>query len=591
MNDRRWLIAGATAGLLFGLVPEWFGAQLGAPISDLAADAAIGIVAIWCGLVAWRFRAADPTGKLLCLYGITWFVGSYGAVPIPVLAHLATAFQGYYVLVLGVLVLIDGSGRIASWPARLAVIGLIATLLTRTASRLFLLDPATAFPGCPTTDPGCTPNPFLIASAQPVYDAIEGLAPRLFLAFALLALAIVVIRFGGASGLRRRLLLPALLAAGISVLALALDLIRRQGPLPEDVFEVVKWTFTFARLVIPLAFLLGVVERRMARLGVADLVLELGTTAPRDDLRDALRHALGDPSLEVVVIDAEPADPTSAPLDASPEAPAESDGSPRASTTLSRGGRSVATILHDPALRQDPDLVASVGAAVGLAIENDHLAAQLQKRLDEVRASRARIVAAADAERTRLERDIHDGAQQRLLALMIDLRLTRDALAGDRTTDVTGRLDQLILDLRGATEELRELARGVRPAILADAGLGPALQTLAERSGLPIELTVDVPRRLDPAVESAAYFVVSESIANVVRHASATLARVAVSLDRPGSRLLIDVRDDGVGGARLDHGSGIRGLQDRVEAMGGQLVLESAPGGGTSVRVELPCAS
>jgi signal transduction histidine kinase len=589
--SRRLLIGAAGAGLAYGLVPEWFAAQLGAPVSDLAADLASGVVAIWCGLVAWRFRPADPTGKLLCLYGITWFFGSYGALPLPVVAQLMTAFQGYYILVLAVLVLLEGSGRINSWPARLLIAGILATLVARTMSRLFLLDPIAAFPGCSSGDPGCAPNPFLIAPNLPAFEAIERLVPWLFFIFALSALAIVSTRFARATGLRRRLMLPALLAAGVSLLALASDLLRRQGILQPDVFEVVKWLFHAGRIAIPLAFLLGVVERRMARLAVADLVMELGTAPPRDRLREALRHALGDPSLDVMVPDTSATHWLSSEGGGFSVTSVPSADRDRATTTLERDMRPIATIVHDSALREDPELVASVGAAVGLAIENERLTAELRTQLAEVRASRTRIVAAADAERARLERDIHDGAQQRLLALMIELRLARERVGADPREEIAARLDRSILDLRSATDELRELARGVRPAILADAGLGPAVRTLAERATFPVELAIDLAGRLDAAVESAAYFVVTESIANVVRHASATVARVAISMDQGGNRVVIEVIDDGVGGASIDSGSGIRGLKDRVEALGGQLALESPAGNGTRIRAVLPCAS
>ena len=229
------------------------------------------------------------------------------------------------------------------------------------------------------------------------------------------------------------------------------------------------------------------------------------------------------------------------------------------------------------------------GKVPPLSIENQSLTAELQAQLDEVRASRSRIVAAADAERARLERDIHDGAQQRLLALMIQLRLAREALGADPNADLAPRLDQAMMDLRSATDELRELARGVRPAILADAGLGPAVRTLAERSSCPVELSIDLAGRLDAPVESAAYFVVAESLANVVRHASATVARVEISIEPDPGRVVVAVTDDGVGGASMDRGSGIRGLKDRVEALGGQLAVESPAGHGTRIRVELPC--
>ena len=337
---------------------------------------------------------------------------------------------------------------------------------------------------------------------------------------------------------------------------------------------------------MPIGFMLGLLRTQFDWSLVGRLVVELGGAPSPERIEAMVGATLHDPSVQLGYWS--PADHgfmDSAGRRIEPVASAT-----RAVAMVDRNGRSLAAIIHDPALLEDPGLVASVSAAVGLAIENQSLSADLQTQLDEVRASRARIVTAADAERARLERDIHDGAQQRLLALMIELRLAREAVDGNPTADLGARLDGAMASLRSATDELRELARGVRPAILADAGLGPAVRTLAERSGCPVELTIDLTGRLDAAVESAAYFVVAESLANVVRHASATVARVAISTESDPDRIVVAVTDDGVGGASVARGSGIRGLKDRVEALGGQLAVESRAGSGTRIRVELPCA-
>jgi signal transduction histidine kinase len=204
---------------------------------------------------------------------------------------------------------------------------------------------------------------------------------------------------------------------------------------------------------------------------------------------------------------------------------------------------------------------------------------------EQLAASRARIVAAADAERRRLERNLHDGAQQRLVSLAIALRevdaeldrdvdAAREALAGAR------------LELAEALDELRELARGIHPAVLSDRGLGPALQTLAARTPLPVEVTALPETRLPERVEAAAYFLVAEALTNVVKHAGATCAKVEITQD--AGRARIEVRDDGTGGAALAEGSSLRGLRDRLEALGGTLLLDSRDGAGTSVVGEIP---
>jgi signal transduction histidine kinase len=214
------------------------------------------------------------------------------------------------------------------------------------------------------------------------------------------------------------------------------------------------------------------------------------------------------------------------------------------------------------------------------------LDAELRASLEELRASRARIVEAGDAERRRLERDLHDGAQSRLVALKLLLSSAR--LRARRGADgVDAMLGDAIEELDTSLSELRELARGIHPAVLTDHGLEPALQALASRAPVPVEVQVDHEERLPGNVESAAYFVVSEALANVAKYAAATEAAVAVR--RTDGRVIVDVSDDGVGGADLTRGSGLRGLADRVAALDGRLSLESPAGRGTHLRAEIPC--
>jgi signal transduction histidine kinase len=204
----------------------------------------------------------------------------------------------------------------------------------------------------------------------------------------------------------------------------------------------------------------------------------------------------------------------------------------------------------------------------------------------EMRRSRARIVEATDAERRRLERDLHDGAQQRLVSLSIALRLARSHLRSDADESAVRSLDAASAELKTALVELRELARGIHPAILTEAGLGPAIDTLAARSTVPAAVLSVPDRRLSAGVEATAYFVVSEALANVAKYASATRATVAA--DCPGDDLRVEVADDGIGGADPAAGSGLRGLADRVAALGGSLVVESPAGGGTRVIATIP---
>jgi PAS domain S-box-containing protein len=206
----------------------------------------------------------------------------------------------------------------------------------------------------------------------------------------------------------------------------------------------------------------------------------------------------------------------------------------------------------------------------------------------ELRASRARIVAAGDAERRRIERDLHDGAQQRLVNLGLTLQIARSRLVNGSADVALETLDEAIVELTGATAELRELARGIHPAVLSDGGLAPALSALVERSQPRAKLLAAPSERMPSAVEATAYFVVAEALTNATRHASS--ANVEVRAERRDGRLEVEVRDDGLGGADVDGGSGLRGLVDRVAAIGGELQIESPPGEGTVVLARIPCA-
>ena len=329
-------------------------------------------------------------------------------------------------------------------------------------------------------------------------------------------------------------------------------------------------------LLIPVAIVLGAIQARLARGNVAELAMELGRGVPVGGLQPVLARALRDPSLRIAF----PAPSGEGLVD--PEGrPASAPGPGRATTALERDGELLALLIHDPVIElEDPGLVEAVGTVATMALENERLAAQVRAQLDEVRASRERIVEAADAERRRVERDLHDGAQQRLVALAMRLDLAR------QTTGASAALlDEATTELRAAVAEVRDLARGLHPTILVEAGLGPAIEALAERTSVPV--SVEAPARRFPAnVEAAAYFVVAEALTNVARYAGATLVRVEIRAD--GDTLTVAVRDDGQGGADPERGSGLRGLTDRVAALGGQLAIESPPDGGTTVRADLP---
>jgi signal transduction histidine kinase len=256
----------------------------------------------------------------------------------------------------------------------------------------------------------------------------------------------------------------------------------------------------------------------------------------------------------------------------------------RAWTSVEQDGRPVAAIVHNAALETTSELVQAAAAAAALAIDNERLKADLRARVEELRVSRLRIVEATDAARRRIERDLHDGAQQQLVALALELRLLRGR-AGERQ-DLVAMVDGLSERLSSALAELRELARGIHPTILTDRGLAPAIDALADRTPVEVDATVDVTDRLSKPVEAAAYFVVAEALTNVVKYAQAS--NVAIAVRQVNGEVLVDVSDDGVGGVDVGAGSGLRGLQDRLAAVDGEMDIDSPPGAGTRLRARIP---
>jgi signal transduction histidine kinase len=348
-------------------------------------------------------------------------------------------------------------------------------------------------------------------------------------------------------------------------------------------FLTVQRVTFFVVGVTPLAFLVALLDARLARASVGDLMVELRSDPPPGDLREPLARALNDPSLTLAYWLPEYGrwtDQDGHPL----ELPAN-DGD-RAVTVVDRDGEHLAALIHDPSLADEPELLDGVSAVAGISLENGRLQAELKARLDELKGSRGRVIAAGQRERKRLERNLHDGAQQRLIALRLELGLLGDRLEGDPASrrDVEHARAEIGISL----DELRAVARGLHPAVLSGHGLAVALESLAAASPVPVQLTVAVEGRLDEPTEVAAYYVVSESLANVGRHAMADSATVDVA--RRNGDLVVEIVDDGIGGADTERGSGLRGLADRVEALGGRLRVWTPRGGGTRVRAELPCA-
>jgi signal transduction histidine kinase len=258
-------------------------------------------------------------------------------------------------------------------------------------------------------------------------------------------------------------------------------------------------------------------------------------------------------------------------------------GSGRTWTAVEHGGTRVAALVHDAELDASPELIAAAASAAALAIDNERLKAELRARVEELRVSRVRIVEAADDARRRIERDLHDGAQQQLVSLALDLRMLKARL-GD--SGLQTMVDQLGAKLAEALAELREFARGIHPAILSERGLGPAIEALVDRAPLDVDYEVDLAERPPAAVEAATYFVIAEGLTNVARYAHTRTASVRVR--RVGGEVEVVVEDDGIGGATLEGGTGLRGLNDRLAVLDGSLVLTSPEGGGTRLQARIP---
>ena len=502
------------------------------------------------GSIAWIRRPENPVGPVLLATSVAVSLSFFTLHPEPLVWRLA-GLSGSLANVFVVWIMLAAPvGRLASGAGRYLLAGFAAIV----------------FLGAVLED----------LDTRRVVWAL-GAAVSLALA------AVVARRWVTASGPSRRSLAPVVVAGLTAALVHALDF--SAGVLLIQVVPgtPIHWADTISRTLVPYGFLLGMLRLRMARSAVAELVVELGDTPTPERLRDALASALSDPTLDVVYWSAS----FRTYLDAKGQSlDLDTDATGRVVTSLEREGEPLAAILHDPALSEDPGLVPAVAAAVRLAVDNERLTAEVRSQLDEVRASRSRIVEASDAERRRVERNLHDGAQQRLVALSFALRRAHTQLPADAGPELTSTLEAATEQLKAALAELRELARGIHPAILTEAGLGPALRSLAKESPVPVTVRLDLPDELPPPVAAAAYFVAAEALANVAKYADASTVGLVAETD--DDRLRVEIADDGRGGADPASGSGLRGLADRAAALGGRVDVRSPVGGGTVVVARLP---
>ena len=533
---RRFGLVGV-AGVALGLTAEWVRFGWGDPRHWIP-DLAVGWSLIGCGLVASRQRPESRTGPLMAATGFTWFVGNFAHAGVVAVAWLAARLVYVYRGPLVQLVLTYPSGRPASRLVRGAVaVGYAAAVIT------------------------------------PIWDSAGAT-----ILLAGLLLGVCAREYGRAVGRARRARLIALqAAAGLSLVLAGTAAARLLLPSGE-VGRLTLLLYEVVLCVLAGGLLAGLLIAPWQQTAIADLVVELGE-ARSGTVRGQLARALGDPSLEIGYwlpdragfVDAEGR------VLALPGA-----GSGRSVTVVEREGQPVAALVHDPAVLEDPGLLEAVTAAAQLAAANARLQAEVQARVEELAASRRRILAARDEERRRLERRRHEGAEARLGELAATLRRGQGSAAGQQTRNQIAHAHE---QLGRTREELGRLAQGLHPRVLAEHGLAGALAVLAKDLPLPVEIKV-TGNQLPEQVAAAAYFVCAEALANTAKHAAAARATIAVTASE--GRVRVEIADDGVGGADHRRGSGLRGLADRVETLGGTLQVQSVPGRGTHLAAEIP---
>jgi signal transduction histidine kinase len=548
-------IATGILGTIAAVVGEAFAVGTGRPPNEALLHLAIGLTYLHGGLAIWGHEPANRTGRLMVLVGLTWFIGTLNGSEIGIVREVVLAIEDTWTVLLVALVLSYPGGRFDN---RLDAVAVAILAIGATALNILF----------------STSLPLLADKSNGLYGG---------LALALLASAVVIRRYVIAPRRLRRDLIPVLVAGAVFLGTLIINNVRRIADLPDDVGVILVAARDLAPAAIPVALLIGFYRQNERRL-----------RALVDAIPDRMLRFARDGSYLNERSEGRPGSPGDAGVPGGRRLHElmfnEAGDTARLSATVALETGVIQAFDFSLELpdgeRQFEARVAPSGPDEVTAIIRDFTAQRAAET--ELRRSRARIVEATDAERQRLERDLHDGAQQRLVSLSLALRLLRARLGGPDGTnaEAIAASDQAAAELKAAITELRELARGIHPTILTEAGLGAALTSLVDRSVIPASVSSLPDRRLSQAIEATAYFVVSEALTNTAKYASATRASVGAAC--VGSTLRVEVADDGVGGADDSRGTGIRGLQDRVAALGGRLTIESPAGQGTLVVAEIP---
>jgi signal transduction histidine kinase len=540
----------------------------GASIEGAAALLVPGWALLAGGLLFAGRRPGNAVGPLLTAAGYAWFLGEWDNPGVGSAAVFTIGLVLYAACapLIGWVVLDYPSGRLASWGERVSVaVALAGAVVVLGLLPTLFFDPAAQ--GCVQ----CPGNLLLVTDEPGLFDDLNRVGVHLGLAWSLLLIAVAGWRVARSSAARRRVVAPVVLAGSVylSLVAATFATSLDRGFLGSGTLDRRLWLGQAAALAaLALAVAWGLLRTRRTRSSLARLVVALGEAAPAGGLRDALAETLADPELEIAYPVGEDryADARGRTVDL-----ARSDG--RAATPLVREGRTVAVLLHRTNLLDNPELLEEVASAARLAFENERLQAEVRAQLEDLRSSRARIVEAGDAERRRLERDLHDGAQQRLVGLSLALRLLRTQVRPDENLQLLARVDEAEAELRLAVAELRDLAHGIHPAVLSDEGLAAAVEALAESAPAPLCIGALPQERLPRAVETAAYLIVAEA---------AKAGAVSVSATGRDGGFVVDVEAE-------EEPEGLVDLEDRVGALDGKLGVERVPGGGVRIRAEIPC--
>jgi signal transduction histidine kinase len=559
--------AAAGTSCALALMSEIAAGELGEPLVIAMLTAWVTLSYVLCGLFAWWRRPESGFGRLMIAAGFANFGSTLSLATSDVPFTIGQALDLLPPVLFLHVFLAFPDGRLRGRFVRMLVASSYLTAIGLQLVRMQFGD--------------FGPHNLLEIQSKPgLSEAALKVQLTMVSAFCLTGVAVLVARrWRAGRPLRRSIaVLVDAFAVGLVMIAFLLVSAAYEGPWVAQI----RWATFITLGLAPVVFLMGLLQARLARSALGDLVIELRSDLNPSDLRDALARALRDPSLDLLYWLPEYdtyADVDGQPLDLRDLARG------RATTLIDRKGQHVAALLHDPSLQDESELLGAVTAATGIAVENGRLQAELRARLDELRGSRARVIDAGQKERQRLERNLHDGAQQRLIALSLELSLLEERLAND--PEARTRLDQARREIALSLEELRDVARGIHPAVLTGHGLQVALESIAARASVPVRMTVQLDERLQDRLEVVAYYVVSESLANIGKHARATSATVDVG--RTNGEVVVEIVDDGIGGADTERGSGLRGLADRVEAQGGRLRVWTPHGGGTRVKAEIPC--